>query len=67
MVVNSAFGLNYFGSVVNLQNFTGPVIISGNNFTNNILQYTSCAISANINTSLSVTTKYPYLTNMVIS
>jgi hypothetical protein len=40
--VDPNYKLKYSGSVVNLVDFYGEVLLQGNTFTSNVLKYTSC-------------------------
>lgn len=40
--VNSELSLSYNGKIVNLNKFAGPVVILGNKFFNNLINYESC-------------------------
>jgi hypothetical protein len=62
-LVDSNFKLQYSGSVVDLVDFKGHVLLEANIFTQNIVSYASCRVaedmSGNIRTNFDANDKYP--------
>jgi hypothetical protein len=44
VTVNPNSGMKYYGHILDLQDFNGPVTIKDSTFTSNILRYSSCAV-----------------------
>ena len=44
--VNPDYKMQYQGSIIDLDNFAGDVIIRNSTFTSNVLKYQSCSVAA---------------------
>ena len=42
--------MQYYGTILDLENFFGPIKLHSNTFTNNALTYDSCDLAANMDT-----------------
>ena len=49
--VDPTYNLKYYGSIINLDNFFGPIKIYNNTFTSNVLKYSSCEVATAMDTA----------------
>ena len=49
--VDSNYKMKYYGSILDLDGFFGPVKLHGNAFTGNVVQYSSCSLAAAMDTA----------------
>jgi hypothetical protein len=50
--VSPSYKMNYYGSVLDLDSFFGPIKLNENTFTSNVLKYQSCNLASNMDTAI---------------
>ena len=46
--VDTAYLMKYYGSILDLDGFTGPIILDKNTFENNVVRYTNCDVTGDM-------------------
>lgn len=49
--VDPSYNMQYYGTILDLDSFPGHVLLYGNTFTSNVLQYSSCNLATTMDSS----------------